>query len=81
MRLYVYYKVRLADVGAAVDAFKALPSKQRPELLRRPEVQDGLETWMEVYPEALLSAEAVVADTLRTWVVGERHREQFERLA
>ena len=53
--LYVYYKVRdehaakLAPLVCALQARVIQPGAAR--LLRRPESLDGLQTWMEVYPD------------------------------
>ena len=54
--LYVYYKVRERDAAALAPRVRALQAQVaqahgvRPQLKRRPEVRDGLQTWMEVYP-------------------------------
>lgn len=50
--------------------------------MRRPEIQDGLQTWMEVYvdvPESFEArlAEAVHSAELATMIEGERHTERF----
>ena len=53
--LYVYYKVReehaerLASLACAFQARIIQAGAAR--LLRRPESKDGLQTWMEVYPD------------------------------
>ena len=54
--LYVYYKVRELDAAALAPRVRALQARVarehnvRPQLKRRPEARDGLQTWMEVYP-------------------------------
>jgi len=54
--LYVYYKVRTRDAAALAPRVRALQAQLaeqhsvRPQLKRRPEARDGLQTWMEVYP-------------------------------
>ncbi len=50
--LYVYYKVREADAAALAPRVRALQDSVGvpAQLKRRPEVRDGLQTWMEVYP-------------------------------
>lgn len=50
--LYVYYKVREADAPALAPRVRALQARVGvpAQLKRRPEVRDGLQTWMEVYP-------------------------------
>lgn len=50
--LYVYYKVRELDAAALVPRVRALQDSVgvASQLKRRPDVRDGLQTWMEVYP-------------------------------
>ncbi|KGF82980.1 hypothetical protein IA69_04450 [Massilia sp. JS1662] len=50
--LYVYYKVREGDAAALAPRVRALQAGVGvpAQLKRRPEVRDGLQTWMEVYP-------------------------------
>jgi hypothetical protein len=50
--LYVYYKVRELDAAALAPRVRALQAGLGvpAQLKRRPEVRDGLQTWMEVYP-------------------------------
>ena len=50
--LYVYYKVREGDVAALAPRVRALQDSVGvpAQLKRRPDVRDGLQTWMEVYP-------------------------------
>ena len=50
--LYVYYKVRELDAAALAPRVRALQDSVgvRSQLKRRPDVRDGLQTWMEVYP-------------------------------
>jgi hypothetical protein len=54
--LYVYYKVREPDAAALAPRVRALQAQVaqqhgvQAQLKRRPEVRDGLQTWMEVYP-------------------------------
>ncbi|PZP28500.1 MAG: DUF4936 domain-containing protein [Roseateles depolymerans] len=80
-RLYVYYHVAAADAEAALAAFVAARGDAAIELLRRPEITDGLMTWMEVYPAELAPAEPRLCGALRPWIRGERHIERFELLA
>lgn len=53
--LYVYYKVRDEDAAALAPLVCALQARViqpgAARLLRRPESQDGVQTWMEVYPD------------------------------
>jgi len=54
--LYVYYKVSERDAAALAPRVRVLQAQVaeqhgvRPQLKRRPEARDGLQTWMEVYP-------------------------------
>ena len=54
--LYVYYKVREQDAAALAPRVRALQAALAhahgvaPQLKCRPEMRDGLQTWMEVYP-------------------------------
>ncbi|WP_322400302.1 DUF4936 family protein [Massilia luteola] len=50
--LYVYYKVRADDAPALAPRVRALQARVggQAQLKRRPDVRDGLQTWMEVYP-------------------------------
>ncbi|MGI4845701.1 MAG: DUF4936 family protein [Janthinobacterium lividum] len=56
--LYVYYKVRIEDARELAPRVRAMQLRltgARDEhggalLQRRPDVRDGLQTWMEVYP-------------------------------
>ena len=86
--LYVYYKVREADAPALAPRVRALQAQVAqqhgvfPQLKRRPEARDGLQTWMEVYPcvaadfPARLDAAAHSAD-LAGLIDGPRRAEIF----
>jgi hypothetical protein len=89
--LYVYYKVREADMAALHQRIVALQRQLAvahgvaPQLKYRPGAQDGLQTWMEVYPHVGAS----FADALETACVqagigpllaGPRHHEVFTDL-
>lgn len=90
MDLYVYYKVQAANAAALREAVMAMQSALAaahgiaPQLKRRPQARDGMQTWMEVYPalagDAFLAVlEAAVARAgLAQWTAGERHVEIFE---
>jgi len=83
--LYLYYKVRTDDVGAALAAFSALSlGAAAPRLLcRQDEAQasPGMQTWMEIYSSSDQSAaEAQVAAALRPFIQGPRHLERFKPL-
>ncbi|MGJ9416417.1 DUF4936 family protein [Massilia sp. CMS3.1] len=84
--LYVYYKVRdehaaaLAPLVCSLQARVIQPGAAR--LLRRPESQGGLQTWMEVYPDVpehfAADLEAAVAHAgLEGLVEGPRRVEIF----
>lgn len=89
--LYIYYQVREADTAAlhgavaAMQAGLASACGVSPQLKRRPQAQEGLQTWMEVYPavpdgfEAALSA-AVQQSGLQPLTAGPRHTEVFTDL-
>ena len=68
--LYVYYKVReehAERLASLVIAFQAtMREAGAARLLRRPESKDGLQTWMEVYPEVPED----FADALETAALG-----------
>ena len=88
MDLYIYYKVRDADAASlqtAVAAMQAQFAAQfavKSELKRRPESNEGIQTWMEIYPAASGNFAATLADAveragLAQWTVGARHVEAF----
>ena len=88
MDLFIYYKVRDADAASlqtAVAAMQAQLAAQfavKSALKRRPESNDGVQTWMEVYPAAPGNFAATLADAveragLSQWTVGTRHVEAF----
>ena len=90
--LYVYYKVRETDAAGLAPRVRALQADVaarhtvQPQLKRRPEVRDGLQTWMEVYPgvtaefAAQLDAAARTAD-LAALIEGPRRAEIFTDLS
>jgi hypothetical protein len=86
--LYVYYKVREQDAALLAPRVRALQAALAsrfglsPQLKRRPETRDGLQTWMEVYPgvgEAFPDALAqAAADAgLNAFTTGPRRAEVF----
>ncbi len=89
MDLYVYYRVRLTDAAALQPQVRAMQQDLSgrfgvaSSLKRRPEEQDGCQTWMETY----LDVPAGFADELAqsasglALVNGERHVETFVDLA
>jgi hypothetical protein len=90
MDLYVYYKVRDEEVAQLRERIGALQRQLAdahgvaPQLKRRPGAQDGLQTWMEVYPDvgagfAAALDEACAAAGLAA-LAGPRHTEVFTDL-
>ncbi len=98
MDFYVYYKVQPADAASLQEAVIAMQAGLArshgmvPQLKRRPAAaDDGLQTWMEVYPapgatagsaDALLATLEAAAGSagLARWICGPRHVEVFEDL-
>lgn len=89
--LYVYYKVRADAAAALAPRVRALQSELaarhgvHAQLKRRPEVRDGLQTWMEVYPGvdaafAMRLTDAVAQAGLETAFASPRHAEIFTDL-
>lgn len=88
MDLYIYYKVKEADVASLLAAVVAMQTTltQRHgvvcQLKRRPETKEGLQMWMEVYaatPEGFTTAlqQAVAEAGVDQWTTGLRHTEAF----
>lgn len=90
--LFVYYRAapEHADaLAAAVHALQARLCAELPglsaRLLRRPDLRDGLQTWMEVYalpvaadaPALAAAIEQVATGALAPWLTGPRHVEYF----
>ena len=56
MDIYLYYTIRESDAGTARARVDAMHRRLEntyaiaPVLRRRPETRDGLQTWMEIYP-------------------------------
>lgn len=86
--LYVYYKVRTGDAARLEPLVRALQARagcSGAQLKRRPGSSDGLQTWMEVYPDvseafaAVLEAAALEAG-LGALIAGPRRAEVFVEL-
>lgn len=86
--LYVYYKVRIEDAARLEPLVRALQARAGcggAQLKRRPGSGDGLQTWMEVYPDvdeafaARLEAAALEAGS-GALTVGPRRAEVFVEL-
>lgn len=88
MDLYIYYQMRSEDVDAlrprAIALLRCLSQEYGivTALKRRPEEQDGRQTWMEIYQsvpagfEAILER-AVLQAELPALIDGQRHIEHF----
>jgi len=86
--LYIYYQVREEQAQALEARVRAMQHRLAqdtgvaPQLKRRPEASDGLQTWMEIYPvvgdgfAAALDA-AVEQAGLLSLTAGARHVETF----
>jgi hypothetical protein len=88
MDLYIYYRVAVADatdLRAKVLTMHDNLARQhgiQTALKRRPEAQDGMHTWMEVYLDvaegfAAELEQAVRASQLAGLIDGKRHTEHF----
>ena len=89
--LYVYYKVRIEDAARLEPLVRNLQKQvagvayKGAQLKRRPGSPDGLQTWMEVYPDvsesfaAALEAAAAGAG-FGALIVGPRRAEVFVEL-
>ena len=88
MDLYVYYRVRDEDAEQLLPRVRGMQAQLAsahgvaPQLKRRPESADGVQTWMEVYPAATprftdALAQAADASNLGPLVAGPRHTEVF----
>lgn len=95
MEIYVYYRAPVANdaalsmaVSAAQRALESRHQGLQARLLRRPDVNDGQATWMEIYRHAqgvdaaLEGAiEAALRAALKGLGAGERHVERFQPCA
>ena len=89
--LFIYYRVRDVHAGELMAAATAMQTALQAahaglavRLLRRPDAQEGLHTWMETYdlppqaaPAALAADVERAAQGLAQWLVGPRHVEHF----
>ena len=88
--LFVYYRIRSNDAAAARAAGPRVQAQLRRDdpqlsarLLRRPEEENGLQTWMEIYAaDAGISEETqarieAAAQALLPMLDGPRHTEVF----
>ncbi len=90
VRLFVYYRVPLAQLPALVDLVTAMQAELRrslpgltAELMRRPGAADGLVMLMEVYrhpagaDDAVEAAVNAAAAGLSGLIAGQRQTERF----
>jgi hypothetical protein len=88
MDLYIYYKVKEAQAPALLPQVQAMQRMLAREhgvataLKRRPEAQDGRQTWMEIYRDAPGAFEDALARALANTGIGAlidggRHTETF----
>lgn len=92
MDLYIYYRVRTADADAFRQKATAMQNMLKQQcavdtaLKRRPDEQNDMHTWMEVYlataPDFEVKLEQAVAESgLLSFIEGRRHTEQFVDLS
>ena len=85
--LYVYYRVREDNAARLAPMVRAMQAGiTGAQVLRRPHSKDGLQTWMEVYPDAptdfdVTLAAAVESAGLTALIEGPRHVETFVDLS
>jgi hypothetical protein len=82
VELYIYYQVGDGDAGQLLPVVRAMQARLAAEhgvgtgLKRRPESEDGLQTWMEIYT----GAGAGFGATLLHLVHGARYTEVFTEM-
>lgn len=96
MDLYIYYRVGTAHASSLFGKIKGVQAMLQARLgiagalKRRPGEQDGLQTWMEIYPDIPPAqadafkrtlAQALEDSGATELISGERHVEQFEDVA
>jgi len=88
MDLYIYYRVSTDNAASLQQQLRAMQSALstqwhvEADIKRRPELQDQLQTWMEIYrqvPEGFLPAlhRAVTLAGIEALIDGPRHLETF----
>jgi hypothetical protein len=85
--LYIYYRVRDEHAANMAPRVRAMQAQLgvAAQLKRRPESTDGMQTWMEIYPDAPAGFEstlalAVAEHGLAELTEGSRHIEVFTEL-
>jgi hypothetical protein len=92
MDLYIYYRVKSGRHALLQSKISAMQARIASEhgvltaLKRRPEEENGQQTWMEIYhaiPEGFdrVLAPLVIEAELATLIDGERHLEYFMDLS
>jgi hypothetical protein len=86
--LYIYYRVRDEHASQLAPRVRAMQAALGTggQLKRRPGSSDGLQTWMEIYPDAPDGFDAALALAVRQaglpdLIAGERHTEVFTDLS
>ncbi|WMW78899.1 DUF4936 family protein [Undibacterium cyanobacteriorum] len=87
MHCYVYFKAHLNNQTAVLQCLTRLQTSLRqlglkPEVQKRPNAHDGIETWMEIYRDIPEDFEETLAKTvsqsgLYSHIIGKRHLEYF----
>ncbi len=91
MDIYLYYTIHEADAAVTRTHVAALQQRLgraydiHPSVRRRPETHDGLQTWMEIYPDVPVGFDSVIAQAAREEGLTElatngRHAEIFMEL-
>jgi hypothetical protein len=91
VELYIYYQVSDAHAGRLLPVVRAMQAVLAAEhgvgtgLKRRPESEQGLQTWMEIYTDAApgfgaMVDAAVTAAGVQHLIDGRRHTEVFTEM-
>ena len=81
--LYIYYRVRDEHAALMAPRVRAMQARLGAgQFKRRPGSSDGMQTWMEIYPDAADGFEAALAAAvtqanLPEFTQGARHTEIF----
>lgn len=81
--LYIYYRVRDEHAARLAPRVRAMQAALGSgQLKRRPGASDGVQTWMEIYPDAPPGFDTALALAVRQaalpeLIAGERHTEVF----
>jgi hypothetical protein len=87
MDCYIYYKAPIEHAKQIQDCFAYLQDHllmlvRKPQLQRRPEASNSLDTWMEIYRDIPGNFEEIIAEATKKSgiykvLVGERRLEYF----